>query len=97
MEIYIKIFISVLLALSITFADKFEIFHNEKIFMFMTLIFIYNICFMSKEDVGILLLFNALYITVWSIRLIDRRNDKTKIKKKIEKELEMPKKSESIR
>jgi hypothetical protein len=87
MEIYIKIFIAILLALSITFADKFEIFHNEKIFMFMTFIFVYVNCFMPNEDVGILLLFNA-YIIVWSIRLIHKTNNKTKIKKKIEKELD---------
>ena len=87
MYFHLKIFIAIIISLSITFADKIEIFRNDYVFAFMSVLFIYNILFMKDEDPGILILYIALYMIVWSIRLINKRNNKTLIKEELKKDL----------
>lgn len=89
MEYYIKAFIAVILALAITFTEKIELFDNQYVFGFMTIIFIYCVLFMPNEDPGLLLLYVSLYLVVWSIKLIDKHNSKEKIKKDIHKDLDI--------
>lgn len=79
-----KIFVAIILCFFITFVDKIDIFYNNWLFGFLTLLIVYFSLFMhDKEDNGILILLAALYILIWNIRLIRQRTTKKILEKKV--------------
>lgn len=87
MEYYIRFVIAMILALSITFADKIDLLRKDYIFGFMTILLIYNFLFMYDHNPGLVFMYVALYLVIWSSRLINKRNNSQKIIKEIKNDL----------
>lgn len=75
---YYRLFIAFLICLMITFIDKFEMFHQKAVTVFLFALVVLILLSNMREDYGLLLLLIALFVLSFNISVF--KNSKPVIK-----------------